>query len=277
MPDDPPRRKPGIAADIVESGAVHEFRHGRPIADRMPARPPPLPPEHKPIPVARPAPRTQTLIGQPAPVPPPAPSEPPERDSVHDAIQSADTLTGELAGKNNRLAEKDAQLAAAEARVEQLRVQLDAARVVVPPVKVPSIRAFERSERHVAVLKVMGALAAILAAGTTYLSVRANTVVEPRVDAAQERQQAAKLATDADHELMQKMREYLRADRARQDCFEGQIGSAFIRGTGHRITGIADASVEWAEQQRPPAKPPVVYDHSIFFTVTPCAPASHPP
>lgn len=263
MPPEPPRRKPSSGINVREElapGAIHPLRPVVPPEERPTIPPPAIP--HDAVPRATPVKRTPTLIQSPPP--------PPMRDKQDSVEVATSSLLAELAAKGE-------EVRAAEARAEQLRVKLEAAKIEVPRVTAPSIRAVERSERHVAILKVLGALAGILVAGATYLSVRANSVIEPRVDAAQARQQAAKLVADTDHETQQKIIDYLRVDRARRDCLDAQIVSALRRGTGHNVTSLSDPAVEWASQNMAPAKAPVLWANATWFTVSPCASAPAPP
>lgn len=270
MSQEPPRRKPSsplIVREETAPGAIHSLRPVDPASERATVKPPPLP-------VAKPAPRTPTAIGMP--VPTSGPTLAPMRDKLDSVEVAADGLFDLVAQKNTELAAKDEALAAkgeellaAEATAAKLRLELDAAKVVVPTA--PTAAAMERAERHVAWLKVAGAVVAILGAGTTYLSIRANSVVEPRVDNVLAKQDASKLVADTDHETQRKVLEYLRADRARRDCLDAQIVSALRRGTGHNVTSLTDPAVEWASQNLAPTKAPVLWERSTWFTVTPCA------
>lgn len=255
MPEKPPR--PGSSprfsvTEIVPRDAIHPLRPIEPSSERDTLRPPP------PLPRAPPVKRTPTAIGMPVPAPPPM------RPKLDSREVATETLLAELAAKGD-------EVRAAEARAEQLRLELEAAKVVIPPPE-PRLRDVERAERHLAWLKVAGALVAILGAGTTYLSIRANSVVEPRVDNVLAKQDASKLVADTDHETQRKVLEYLRADRARRDCLDAQIVSALRRGTGHNVTSLTDPAVEWASQNMAPTKAPVLWANATWFTVSSCGP-----
>lgn len=123
---------------------------------------------------------------------------------------------------------------------------------------------------HSAVIKVLLALAGTLGAVTTYLAVHSATVLPPRVDNTEARTKVVETATTTDHEQQLKILEYLRAEQARRDCLDGQIGSALARGTGHRISS-SDDSASWVESSMPTRRPSLLWDRAVFYPASPCA------
>lgn len=190
---EPPRRKPSspiIVEDRVLPGAVHELREIEPASERVTARPPAIPHDHKPppLPVARPAQRIPTAIGMPVPQNAP----PPMRPKLDSHEVAAETLLEELA-------ETSKEKRAAQAEAEDLRRQLreldhsnhlprvEAAPVTTPPPK--------RTDWAKAVFGLLGALTLFLGGLGTYLGARAATK-EQHVDVVEQKQAAQQVVVD---------------------------------------------------------------------------------
>lgn len=272
-PAEPPRRgKLPSVTDLVVPGAVHELRD-RPATDTVPTVPPPAP-DRRPFPRASVAGIRVPSVAKPPPLPvvesfektiagplPVLTAHEPEdedgdRKSTHEAIQSADTLADLLAAKNAELARVRAEFEAAK-------------RVPVSASIAPSEKQLRKAAMHSAVLKVLVALAGALGAVTTYLAVHSATVLPPRVENTEARTKVVEVANSADHELLLGVMAYLRAEQDRRECIESQIASAIVRGTGHRISGPADAN--WIESSMPSRKPSLTWDRAVWYPASPCA------
>ncbi len=275
-PLDPPPRRGAPLARITElNQATAPHTPIPPPGDVAPTARPPAP-DPRPPPKAYAHPRT--MVRAPGPMPPPLPTyDSPEhtlvgpspvlavqeaqddagdRKSVHEAIQSADSLAGELAARNAELARVRAELEAAK-------------RVPVSASIAPSEKQLRKAAMHSAVLKVLVALAGALGAVTTYLAVHSATVLPPRVENTEARTKVVEVANNADHELLLGVMAYLRAEQDRRECIESQIASAVVRGTGHRISGPADSN--WIESSMPSRKPALTWDRAVWYPASPCA------
>lgn len=257
MPPELPKRKPSsplIVREELAPGAIHDLKRIVPMAERPTSPPPAIP--HDPVPKARPVPRTQTVVGMPAP-----PSEPPlkMRPKLDSREVAAETLLAELAAKGEE--------------VRALRAELEAKKVVVEPAPPPDLPT--RGQWSVLLYKFGGALVAILVPCGAYLAYRVETLA-PRVTQAETKQTTQQKTTTTVEDRVKALESYNRALLKHSDCMDAERDSAIERGTGHTVEASHDG-VQWFEQSRPALRPRILWETYPWYVTTPCPPKPYPP
>jgi len=242
---EPPKRKPSstlIIREELAAGAVHELRPIQPITERQTARPPPIPYDPKPSPIARPVPRTQTAVGMPAP-----PSDPPPMRPKLDSQEiRTDILLAEIAAKGQEAREAEAEAAALRRQLRELDHSNHVPRVEVVPASSPPPK---RGDWLKALFGLLGAITLFLGGLGTYLGARA-AAKENKVDNVAAKQAQQQAVTDPLQEKVTATDRYNRLMAAALSCRLRHVRAALER-DGMSLDSLPSGAVDWRSRYLP--------------------------
>lgn len=137
----------------------------------------------------------------------------------------------------------------------------------------PISRAPSRTDWLKLAFKLGGALVGLIGVVTTLLAIRANTAIEPKVEAQKTRTDAVEIRVDDRDARLAKVEAWARAEAARRPCVERQTRDAIARGTGHVLTSLPSGETLWVEQNKARVQLRTIWITPTWFTTEVCPPA----
>lgn len=125
--------------------------------------------------------------------------------------------------------------------------------------------------------KLGGSLVALIGVVTTLLAIRANTAIEPKVEAQKTRTDAVEIRVDDRDARLAKVEAWARGEAKRRECVEKQLRDALARGTGHVLMSLPSGGTGWVEQNKARPQLRTIWVTPTWFTTEVCDPAPAPP
>jgi hypothetical protein len=141
----------------------------------------------------------------------------------------------------------------------------------------PASKAPSRTDWLKLAFKLGVALVGLIGAVTTLLAIRANTAIEPKVEAQKTRTDAVEIRVDDRDARLAKVEAWARGEAKRRECVEKQLRDALARGTGHVLMSLPSGGTAWVEQNKARAQLRTIWITPTWFTTEVCEPAPPPP